>query len=133
MRTFVGPGIASAQSDKTCSINLNVFYPSGDTSAFLNATYHGFAELDAGDSGSINSLYSFPGTIGSGALSNTNTNIDTGGVYLKADHIPVVSRVASPCGRNATAVVRVKVKIGGSDSTLSGTLTDDDVSLVFIQ
>ncbi|KAK3335875.1 hypothetical protein B0T19DRAFT_22026 [Cercophora scortea] len=132
-QTFVGPDIASSQSDKTCSISLNVYYPGGYTSAYLNATYHGFAELDAGVSGNISSLYSFPGTIGSGAFSSTNTNINTGGVYLKADHIPLVSKVTSPCGRNATAVIRVRVKIGGSNSTLSGTLTDDDVSLVLTQ
>jgi hypothetical protein len=70
--TYIGPGVAASQNDKNCSIHLSVRYPSGYTFAVLDATYHGYAQLDPGVTGNISSVYKFEDGNNFAALSGNN-------------------------------------------------------------
>ncbi|KAK3393325.1 hypothetical protein B0H63DRAFT_516517 [Podospora didyma] len=134
-------GNSNDNRDKNCEIRLNLHYPGGFTFAVVDAVYHGFAQLDSGITGSFSSSYSFLDSRGSseGKSCSTKSTIDGGGVYengtvyTKQDLIPTVSRVASPCGKNATLVIKTRINMSGGSANASGTLTGDDATIAFTQ
>ena len=58
-QTGTGRGRRREDRDKQCRITMGLHYPSGYSFAVLEATYHGFAQLDSGVTGSFESGYSF--------------------------------------------------------------------------
>ena len=68
-QTYIGPTAAQADKSKACAIHLNLQYPGGFQYAIVDATYHGYARLDAGVTGNFLSTYFF-----SQAASNTVLN-----------------------------------------------------------
>lgn len=139
-QTFIGRRFGSSERDKNCEIRLNVFYPGGYTFAVLEATYHGFAQLDAGVTGSFETSYSFPGSRmprNGRTESNTRASITgggqlvTGGTYTKKDSIPTESRVLAPCGQNATMLIKTRINLSSSNASAEGTLTGDDATFAF--
>jgi len=146
-QTYLGPSPRSprgrrargpARDDerrKTCLIRLNVNEPPGFTFAVLDATYHGFAQLDGGVTGSFASSYSFAESGGSSAA--TTASIFGGGgfangtVFTQHSDIPTASVVRSPCGRNATLFIRTTIDLTSSNSSASGAITDDDATFAF--
>ncbi|KAK0734642.1 hypothetical protein B0T26DRAFT_632170 [Lasiosphaeria miniovina] len=144
-QTFFGRryGNSNTSRDKNCDIRLNLHYPSGYTFAVLDATYHGFAQLDSGVVGSVSSSYSFPDdrrTGRAGRSSATQTTIAGGGayadgaVYTKHDVVPVAARVVGPCdGKNTTLLIRTRINLNSNNDSASGTLTGDDASIALTQ
>ncbi|KAK3329924.1 hypothetical protein B0H66DRAFT_611052 [Apodospora peruviana] len=135
-----GRGRSQTDRDKNCDIRLNMFYPAGYTFAVMDVTYHGFAQLDSGVSGSFTSTYEFNSGNG-GKSCTTQANITGGGayesgtVYTKSDVVPVVSRVKAPCGRNATLLIRTRVNLSEQtgNASATGTLTGDDATFALEQ
>jgi hypothetical protein len=124
----VGVSFTPQDADKNCQILLSLAYPPGYTYSVLETTYHGFAQLDAGVTGTIEAEYTFaddrgraivfgdiartgggnfsPGGGGGDGLMKVTTNsVITGGAGFSAgatftvnDEIPLDQRVPSPCG-----------------------------------
>ncbi|KAK0632698.1 hypothetical protein B0T14DRAFT_533073 [Immersiella caudata] len=143
-QTYVGRRYPASDRDKNCQIRLNLFYPGGYTFAVLDATYHGYAQLDAGVTGSLSTSYSFvggrPDRRSGRTESTTQTSLSGGGQfeagssYMKTDSIPVSSRVRAPCGRNATMVIRTRINLEGDASgEAEGMLTGDDATFALTQ
>ncbi len=76
-QTYIGRGRNAGDREKDCDIHLSLRYPSGYTFAVVDATYHGFAQLDSGVTGSMSSTYSFQS--GNTAPTTTNANLTGGG------------------------------------------------------
>jgi hypothetical protein len=58
-QTYIGPGTAPSDRSKNCQLHLNLKYPGGFQYAVLDATYHGWARLDEGVTGSFITTYYF--------------------------------------------------------------------------
>jgi hypothetical protein len=58
-QTYIGPGTKAADHSKNCQLHLNLKYPGGFQYSVVDATYHGFARLDAGVTGSFITTYYF--------------------------------------------------------------------------
>ncbi|KAK0656985.1 hypothetical protein B0T16DRAFT_400652 [Cercophora newfieldiana] len=143
-QTYVGRRFRDSDRDKNCQIRLNLFYPGGYTFAVLDATYHGYAQLDPGVTGSLSTSYSFvggrPDRRSGRTESTTQTTVSGGGqfeagsTYAKTDSIPVTSRVRAPCGRNATMMIRTRISLqGGGSGDAEGMMTGDDATFALTQ
>lgn len=58
-QTYIGPGTKAADHSKNCQLHLNLKYPGGFQYAVVDATYHGFARLDKGVTGTFLTSYYF--------------------------------------------------------------------------
>jgi hypothetical protein len=58
-QTYIGPGTVAADKSKNCQLHLNLVYPGGFQYAVVDATYHGWARLDEGVTGSFITTYYF--------------------------------------------------------------------------
>ena len=58
-QTYIGPGTVPADRSKNCALHLNLQYPGGFQYAVVDATYHGWARLDAGVTGTFLTTYFF--------------------------------------------------------------------------
>lgn len=134
--TYIGKRFGIADRDKNCNIRLNLKYPGGYTYAVIDATYHGFAQLDSGVNGTLSSTYSFADRA---ATSATETSIIGGGVwtdgqvYTKHDVVSTEKVIRSPCGQNVNLVIRTRILLNSNDATANGAFTDDDATIAFTQ
>lgn len=135
-QTYIGKRFGSADRDKNCNIRLNLKYPGGYTYAVIDATYHGFAQLDSGVNGTLSSTYSFTD---SATASTTQTSITGGGVwadgevYTKHDVVPTEKVIRSPCGENVNLVIKTRINLTSNDAAANGSMTDDDATIAFTQ
>lgn len=58
-QTYIGPAAAQADKTKQCQLHLSLQYPGGFQYSVVDATYHGWARLDAGVTGTFVSSYFF--------------------------------------------------------------------------
>jgi len=134
-QTYIGPGTSVSDHTKNCQLHLNLLYPSGFTFAVVDATYHGYAQLDSGVSGTFLSTYYF--SQDASATATTQTTITGGGVwangqvYTKDDQVPTASFIWSPCGANGILNVNNRIALSSSSSSASGEVTDDDATISF--
>ncbi len=139
-QTYIGHGRAAGDRDKNCDIHLGLRYPSGYTFAVVDVTYHGFAMLDSGVTGSLSSTYSFEGGAGGGSTT-THADITGGGgfargqVYTAHDQIPTSRMVRSSCGggANANMLIRTRINLSSTNDSATGQMTDDDASVALTQ
>lgn len=138
-QTYIGPGIPVQERTKNCAIHLGLKYPGGYQFSVVEATYHGFAILDQGVTGSFLSSYFF--SQDPDALSVTRTEIEGGGmwadgkVYTKQDEVPSASMIYSPCGAEGMLNInnRISLRTDGKNPEASGSITDDDATIAFTQ
>lgn len=138
-QTYIGPGIPVQERTKNCAIHLNLKYPGGFQFSLVEATYHGFAILDEGVTGSFLSSYFF--SQDPDALSVTRTDLEGGGlwaggqVYTKQDQVPTASMIYSPCGAEGMLNInnRISLRTDGKNPDASGSITDDDATIAFTQ
>ena len=134
-QTYIGPGTSVTDHTKNCQLHLNLKYPGGFSFAVIDSTYHGFAQLDPGVTGTFFSSYYF--SQDAAATSTTRTSISGGGVwasgqvYTKTDQVPTASYVRSPCGGSAILNINNRVALTSSDGSASGQITDDDATVAF--
>ncbi|KIH93793.1 hypothetical protein SPBR_04430 [Sporothrix brasiliensis 5110] len=134
-QTFIGPGYDLGDKTKNCQLHLNLKYPGGFQFAVLDSTYHGFAQLDSGVTGSFYSTYYF--SQDASATTTTQTSISGGGdweggqVYTKHDQIPTASVIYAPCGANGILNVNNRIVLASTDKKATGQVTDDDATVAF--
>ncbi|KAH8654962.1 hypothetical protein BGZ60DRAFT_151440 [Tricladium varicosporioides] len=120
----VGPGTAAADGRKFCQINLDLHYPQGFQYSILKTIYRGYAQLDAGVSGSQSATYYFSGQ--SAQCSTTSTfKGPIAKNYAIEDNVAVTSTVWSPCGANLPINIKSQIALTSSSSTAKGLLTTD--------
>jgi len=136
-QTYIGPGYDPTTKTKNCQLHLNLKYPGGFQFSVLDSTYHGYAQLDAGVTGSFYSTYYF--SQDASATTTTQTSITGGGqwaqgqVYTKHDQVPSASFIYSPCGANGILNVNNRISLTSSNSQATGEVTDDDATVAFTQ
>ncbi|KAH6665553.1 hypothetical protein B0J14DRAFT_457786, partial [Halenospora varia] len=120
----VGPGTAATDARKFCQINLDLHYPQGFQYSILKTIYRGYAQLDAGVSGSQSATYYFSGQ---SAQCSTTSNFKgpTAKNYAIEDNVAVTSTVWSPCGANLPINIKSQIALTTSSSTAKGLLTTD--------
>ncbi|PKS05898.1 hypothetical protein jhhlp_007729 [Lomentospora prolificans] len=147
-RAYIGPnprgrrrgsgGRASREEESsTCSIRLKLHYPGGHTVSVVETTFHGFAVLDPGVTGTFESRYGF----GNGAQSSlvTSTIEGDGGTamdgeqYTATGSIPDDRRVYAPCGEEVDLVIQTSINLRSRNATGSGSLNDDDATIALKQ
>ncbi|KAL2022974.1 hypothetical protein VTK56DRAFT_4189 [Thermocarpiscus australiensis] len=136
-QTYIGPGISITERSKNCQLHLSLKYPGGFQFSVVESTYHGYAQLEPGVTGTFYSTYYF--SQDAQATTTTQTSISGGGiweegqVYTKADQIPTASYIYSPCGSSGILNVNNRIALTSSNSTAFGSITDDDATVAFTQ
>ncbi|KAI5922348.1 hypothetical protein F4810DRAFT_711713 [Camillea tinctor] len=136
-QTYIGPGTVMADRSKNCQLHLNLKYPGGFQFAVVESTYHGYAQLEEGITGTFYSTYYF--SQDAAATTTTQTSIqgggiwETGDVYTKQDQVPTASVIWSPCGATGILNVNNRIALTSSNSSASGQISDDDATVAFTQ
>jgi hypothetical protein len=136
-QTYIGPGTSISDRSKNCQLHLNLAYPGGFEFAVVDSTYHGYAQLEKGTSGTFYSTYYF--SQDASATTTTQTSITGGGdweagqVYTKQDTVPTASYIWSPCGATGILNINNRIALSSSNSSASGEITDDDATVAFTQ
>ncbi|RKU41420.1 hypothetical protein DL546_003669 [Coniochaeta pulveracea] len=136
-QTYIGPGYDPTQKTKNCQLHLNLKYPGGFQFAVVDSTYHGYAQLDPGVTGTFYSTYYF--SQGAQTTTTTQTSISGGGiwaqgqVYTKADSVPTASVIYSPCGASGILNINNRIALTSTSATALGEVTDDDATVAFTQ
>lgn len=152
----VGRAYSGSKSEKECNIHLNLHYPPGYSYAVAETTYHGYAQLDDGVKGSMQTEYIFAdkqgvglvagllggllGTVGGLLGIETTSTITGGGTFADGDPftltttVPVRNRVASPCQeQNADLLIRTTISLSAPNADAEGSLSDDDATVALTQ
>ncbi|KAF2469435.1 uncharacterized protein BDR25DRAFT_228905 [Lindgomyces ingoldianus] len=136
-QTYIGPGTKPADHSKNCQLHLNLKYPGGFQYSVVDATYHGWARMDAGVTGSFITSYYFSQDA---AKTSTTRMTATGGgallngqVYTKQDKIETTATVWSPCGTTGILNINNRVSLTSTNSSASGELSNDDATVAFTQ
>jgi hypothetical protein len=136
----VGPSVSATESRKNCQINIDISYSAGWSYAVYSADFYGYADIDAGVTGTVKSTYYFSGetdqvslpTAVAGGLgqkrltswkqssSTTRLSGPTTGWYNKHDDVEI--SVWSPCSGDALLNVNAEVYLTPMGSGKSGTL-----------
>lgn len=136
-QTYIGPGTHRSDWTKNCQLHLTLAYPGGFQFSVLESTYHGYAQLEEGVTGTFFSTYYF--SQDAYATTTTSTSItggplwENGQVYTKTDQIPTASYIYSPCGSSGILNINNRIALTSTNSSASGTLTDDDATVAFTQ
>jgi len=136
-QTYIGPNIPLSEWTKNCQLHLNLQYPGGFQFAVVESTYHGYAQLDPGVTGTFLSTYYFSQDAGS--TTTTRTSIQGGGewalgqVYTKQDKVPTAAVIWSPCGATGILNINNRIALTTRNSTAYGQISDDDATVAFTQ
>ncbi|CAN9450364.1 unnamed protein product [Alternaria alternata] len=137
-QTYIGPGTTPAgKFEVNCQLHLNLKYPGGFQYAVVDATYHGWARLDEGVTGSFITTYYFSqdagktqttrmSAVGGGALLN-------GQVYTKQDSVETTATIWSPCGQNGILNINNRIALTNKKSDQAGEMSNDDATVAFTQ
>ncbi|KAJ8129142.1 hypothetical protein O1611_g4489 [Lasiodiplodia mahajangana] len=122
---------------KNCQLHLNLKYPGGFQFAVVESTYHGYAQLEKGVTGTFYSTYYFSQSPAD--TTTTQTSISGGGlwefgdVYTKQDLVPTASVIWSPCGATGILNVNNRIALTTTNTTAYGTISDDDATVALTQ
>ncbi|KAF2004025.1 hypothetical protein P154DRAFT_543505 [Amniculicola lignicola CBS 123094] len=136
-QTYIGPGTVPADHSKNCQLHLSLKYPGGFQYAVVDATYHGWARLDAGVTGQFITSYFF--SQDAAKTSTTKMSVQGGGklltgeVYTKQDSIETTATIWSPCGNTGLLNLNNRLSLTASNKTASGELSNDDATVAFTQ
>lgn len=136
-QTYIGPGTVVQDRTKNCQLHLNLKYPGGFQFAVVESTYHGYALLEKGVTGTFYSTYYF--SQDAQATTTTRVSITGGGVwelgqvYTKQDQIPTASIIWSPCGANGILNINNRIGLTSTNATAFGSITDDDATVALTQ
>ncbi|KAF2681488.1 hypothetical protein K458DRAFT_444685 [Lentithecium fluviatile CBS 122367] len=137
-QTYIGPGTKQADWSKQCQLHLNLKYPGGFQYAVVDATYHGWARLDADVTGQFITSYYF--SQDAGKTSTTKMSVTGGGnlamgeVYTKQDSIETTAVIWSPCGTTGLLNINNRISLNNNkNKNASGELSNDDATVAFTQ
>jgi hypothetical protein len=145
MVALIGPNVDVTNNRKDCQINFDLLYPAGFQYQVLSSDFHGYAYLDSGVTGTVQSTYYYSGSTDQVCslssvvririlkmltrLQDVQSATITGPVnahYTKHDDEGIL--IWSPCGTEAMLNVKSSVALTGSGS---GALTQDKTSAKF--
>jgi len=135
-QAYIGPTAAQADKTKQCQIHLSLNYPGGLHFTVLDATYHGWARLDDGVTGTFISTYFFSQDASHTAQSResiTGGQWLQGDTYTKDDKVQSASVIYSPCGANGILNVNNRISLSSNSANGTGELSDDDATVAFTQ
>ncbi|KAF2748080.1 hypothetical protein M011DRAFT_442391 [Sporormia fimetaria CBS 119925] len=136
-QTYIGPGTVPADRTKNCAIHLNLKYPGGFQYAVVDATYHGFARLDPGVTGTFLTTYFFSQEAYKTSTTRYSVQgsekLALGEVYTKNDKIETTATIWSPCGGEGILNINNRLSLTSSNSKASGELSNDDATVAFTQ
>ncbi|CAI4213041.1 unnamed protein product [Parascedosporium putredinis] len=131
-RAYIGPSPRS-----TCSIRLRLKYPGGHTISLVQTTFHGFAVLDPGVSGTFESRYAFGNAAQSSLVSSTiessPESMSSGEEYMATATIPDDRKVYSPCGEEVDLVIQTNINLRSRNETGSGSINDENATVALTQ
>jgi len=133
--TAVGAGAGPEERERYCDLTFRIQFPLGCSTASLQSTYHGFAQLDAGVTGTFSSQYSIsPGQVLTGGNPNPVTISSAGfggagNVYAKEDVAGVRVNAGSANQRVVSYTVRTRLRLQQGQSSQVGFFSDDDLTL----
>lgn len=136
-QAYIGPGTSLADRSKSCKLLITLKYPPGYSFGVVSSTYHGYAQLDSGVTGSFSSIYFLTSLLST--TFSTSTSILGGGgysggnVYTETNTISTSNLVLSPCGllglgSNAGLNVANTISLTSKNTSASGQMTDDDAT-----
>jgi hypothetical protein len=112
-------------------------YPGGFQYAVVDATYHGFARLDPGVTGSFITTYFFSQDAAKTSTTRMSAagsaSLALGQVYTKQDKIETTATVWSPCGTTGILNINNRLSLTSTDSKASGEMSTDDATVAFTQ
>jgi hypothetical protein len=118
----IGPGIPVTENRKNCQLNIRMHYPQGWQYAVLSSQFRGYAQLDAGITGTHKSTYYF-----SGEVDQVSATCDFRGPtarnYLVNAEIGTVAW--SPCASTYALNINSQLRLYSSKPGASGMLTND--------
>ncbi|RDI86726.1 hypothetical protein Vi05172_g3154 [Venturia inaequalis] len=136
-QTYIGPKTKPQDHSKNCQIHLSLKYPGGFQFSLFEATYHGYARLDAGVTGSFTSSYYFSQAATKTSISKatiSGPDYLNGLIYTKADVIENASLIWSPCGANGILNINNRITLTApSEGKAAGELANDDATVKFTQ
>lgn len=144
-QAYIGPGTSLKDHSKNCNLLITLKYPSGYSYGVVSSTYHGYAQLEPGVTGSFSSIYFLSSLLsstfststsilgGSGGSGGGGGNYNDGDVYTQTSTISTSKLVLSPCGllglgTNAALNVANTISLGSSNASASGQMTNDDAT-----
>jgi hypothetical protein len=115
-----GPGIPRGNSRKFCQLTVNLQVPQGWSYTIFDVTYAGFANLDAGTSGTERSSYYFEGNPSGGVTLTSTLRGSYNRDYRIKDTLGISALVWSPCGVNRALNIKsaINVTASGNQSAL---------------
>ncbi|PGH11127.1 hypothetical protein AJ79_05074 [Helicocarpus griseus UAMH5409] len=133
-QAYIGPNTSPADHSKNCQLHLQLQYPGGFQYSILDATYHGYARLDEGVTGTFFSTYFFSRSAAD--TSSTRTSISgpewlEGDIYTKSDQVENTAVVWSPCGAEGMLNINNRIALTSRDREASGALSNDDATVAF--
>lgn len=78
-QTYIGPGTTVADRSKNCQLHLTLNYPGGFQYSLVDSTYHGYAQMDTGVTGTFYSTYYF--SQDASATTTTKAVLTGGGLW----------------------------------------------------
>jgi hypothetical protein len=136
-QTYIGPGTKPSDKSKNCALHLNLKYPGGFQYAVVDATYHGFARLDKGVTGTFLTTYFFSQdaakTSTTRMVATGGPGLDQGQVYTKQDTVETTATIWSPCGTTGLLNINNRISLTSSNSSAAGELSNDDATVAFTQ
>lgn len=136
-QTLVGPSADPDDREKTCDVAITINYPLGCTVASLSTTYHGFAQLEPGVTGTFAAQYNIsPGSLSGDGASPFPVTVSShgfggdGNVFTKVDE-EINSRVEvrNQHQRDVQFVVRSRIFVQARNGDVGGLLTQDDITV----
>lgn len=96
-QTYIGPGTLASDHSKNCQLHLSLSYPGGFQYAVVDSTYHGYAQMDTGVTGTFYSTYYF--SQDASATTTTQTSLTGGGTWAQGQVYTKEVCNCSPCER----------------------------------
>jgi hypothetical protein len=112
-----------------CNLTVDLNIPSGWSFSVAKFDYRGYANIDAGLQGVVQSSYRFAGGASSPILRSILVG-PTAADYLKTDNLGLNATVWSPCNVQRALAVKSEVRLEG-DRNKSGLLTVDTIDAEF--
>lgn len=137
-QSYIGGGHSASDGDKECDVRLDLKYPQGYTYAVVESTFHGFAQLDDGITGTFGASFSFSDGSKTSSISSKLSGGDsmvTGNTFTEDQTIPTSEVVRSPCGEDVylTIIIHISLADDGSHPNATGVITDDDATFALTQ
>ncbi|KAJ4389134.1 hypothetical protein N0V93_006596 [Gnomoniopsis smithogilvyi] len=136
-QAYIGPGTILTDRSKSCKLLITLNYPPGYSFGVVSSTYHGYAQLDVGVTGSFSSVYFLTSLLST--TFSTSTSILGGGaysggtVYTQTNTISTSNLVLSPCGllglgSRAGLNIAKTISLTSNNASATGQMTEDDAT-----